>query len=278
MRTVVASVYAVIVLALLPTSSALAARECSRVVDGVDLQTATIPEMQAAMHNGDLSSVDLVRAYLARIAAFDRGGSIKLDSVRTLAPDALEQAAQADKLREEGDSRPLLGIPVMIKDNIATKDMPTTAGSVTLEGAQTNRDATIAKRLRDAGAIIMGKLNLGEFANWTSLGNPNGWSSLGGRVKNAYTSTPTTIGDPSGSSSGSGVAASMAFAAATIGTETSGSILGPTDASGDAGVKTTMGLVSRNGIVPLSPSFDVPGPITRNRSEEHTSELQSQFH
>src|SRR5881409_258594 len=117
MRTAVASLYAVIVLALLPTSSALAARECSRVVDGIDLQTATIPDMQAAMHEGSLTSVDLVKAYLARIAAFDRGGSIKLDSVRTLATDALEQAAQADRLRAEGDTRALLGIPVMIKDN-----------------------------------------------------------------------------------------------------------------------------------------------------------------
>src|SRR3954451_17110761 len=105
MRTVVASVYAVIVLALLPTTSALAAKECSRVVDGVDLQTATIPEMQAAMHDGSLTSVDLVKAYLARIAAFDRGGSIKLDSVRALATDALEQAAKADELRDAGDTR-----------------------------------------------------------------------------------------------------------------------------------------------------------------------------
>jgi len=126
------------------------------------------------------------------------------------------------------------------------------------------QDATIARKLRDAGAIILGKANLGEFANWVTLGNPNGWSSLGGRVKNAYTSTPTTIGDPSGSSSGSGVAASMAFAAATIGTETSGSILGPPTPAATPASRRQWASSSRNGILPLSPSFDVPGPITRN--------------
>src|SRR5205085_7663623 len=115
-------------------------------------------------------------------------------------------------------------------------------------------------KLRNAGAIMLGKANLSEFAGWVDLSAPPGWSSLAGQVLNAYDTNST----PSGSSAGSGVAASMAFAAATIGTETSGSILSPTDANGDAGVKTTMGLVSRYGILPLSPSFDVPGPITRN--------------
>ena len=267
MRTVLrflAACYAVFLLAALPAGAGAAGvTDCLRTVDGIDLQTATIPELQAAMNAGTLTSVDLVNAYLARIDFFDFN-HLAVNSIRTVAPDAAEQAAQADAARAAGDSRPLLGIPVLLKDNIATKDMPTTADSITLKGAQPSRDATLTRKLRDAGAIILGKAELGEFANWTSVGNPNGWSSLGGRVKNAYTSTPATIGDPSGSSSGSGVAASMAFAAATIGTETSGSILGPTDANGDAGIKTTMGLVSRNGILPLSPSFDVPGPITRN--------------
>src|SRR4051812_17768962 len=259
-----AAINTVLVLAALPAGAgATGVTDCLRTVDGIDLQTTTIPDLEHAMNAGTLTSVDLVNAYLKRIAFFD-AANLNLHSVLTLAPDAADQAAAADAARAAGDTRPLLGIPILLKDNIATKDMPTTAASVTLKGAQPTRDATITKKLRDAGAIIVGKANLGEFANWVTLGNPNGWSSLGGRVKNAYTSTPTTIGDPSGSSSGSGVAASMAFAAATIGTETSGSILGPTDASGDAGVKTTMGLVSRYGIVPLSPSFDVPGPITRN--------------
>ncbi len=264
MVRLLAGLLALLVLALLPAAPALAAKECGRFVKGIDLQTVTIPELQAAMDAGKLTSAELVDAYLARIAAFDTGGSLKLNSIRTLAPTAREQAEAADKARAAGDTRPLLGIPVLLKDNVSTVDMPTTAGSIALEGAMPTRDATITKKLRAAGAIILGKANLSEFANWVALGAANGWSSLGGRVKNAYTSTTSTIGDPSGSSSGSGVAASMAFAAATIGTETSGSILSPTDANGDAGVKTTMGLASRAGILPLSPSFDVAGPITRN--------------
>jgi amidase len=263
MRTaarLVAAAYVVLALAAIPSGTAVAAaKECARVVDGIDLQTATIPEMQAAMDAGTLTSADLVEAYLHRIAAYDAVGP-KLDAIRTLAPDAREQAAAADALRATGAPHgPLLGIPVLLKDNVSTVDMPTTAGAISLEGAQPNRDATITRKLRQAGAIILGKTNLSEFANWVSLNAPSGWSSLGGQVKNAYTG-----GDPSGSSSGSGVAASMAFAAATIGTETSGSILSPTDANGDSGVKPTMGLASRAGILPLSPSFDVPGPIVRN--------------
>ncbi|MDX6664769.1 MAG: amidase [Solirubrobacteraceae bacterium] len=257
----------VLALAALPAAPAAAAgsRDCARVVDGIDLQTATIPEMEAAMAAGTLTSLDLVDAYLHRIAAFDTGGP-KLDAIRTLAPTARAQAAALDAERAAGHVRgPLHGIPVLLKDNVSTFDMPTTAGSIALEGAQPVRDATITRRLRAAGAIILGKTNLSEFANWVSLGAANGWSSLGGQVHNAYTG-----GDPSGSSSGSGVAASMAFAAATIGTETSGSILSPTDANGDAGVKPTMGLASRAGILPLSPSFDVPGPITRNVTDAAT--------
>src|SRR3954452_18265924 len=265
MRTVLRALVAAnlaLALAALPASAA-PINDCTRYVDGLDLKAVTIPELEAAMNAGTLTAVDLVNAYERRIAAFDTA-HLKLNSIRTLAPDALAQAAAADAARAAGDTRPLLGIPVLLKDNVSTKDMPTTAGSAALEGAQPNRDATITARLRDAGAIILGKTNLSEFANWVSLGAANGWSSLGGRVKNAYTSTATAIGDPSGSSSGSGVAASMAFAAATIGTETSGSILSPTDANGDAGIKTTLGVASRAGILPLSPSFDVPGPITRN--------------
>jgi amidase len=138
--------------------------------------------------------------------------------------------------------------------------MATTAGSIALEGAVPNRDATITKRLRDAGAIILGKANLSEFAGWVDLDAAPGWSSLGGQVHNAYNLSSS----PSGSSAGSGVAASMALAAVTIGTETSGSILSPSDANSDVGVKTTLGLASRAGILPLSPGFDVPGPIVRN--------------
>src|SRR4051812_28146480 len=181
---VVASLYAVIALGALPTGAAFA-KECARVVDGVDLQTVTIPELQAAMDAGTLTSTDLVDAYLHRIAAYDTAGP-KLDAIRVLATYAREQAAAADALRASGAPHgPLLGIPVLLKDNVSTVDMPTTAGAISLEGAMPNRDATITRKLRAAGAIILGKTNLSEFANWVSLNAPSGWSSLGGQVKNA---------------------------------------------------------------------------------------------
>ena len=138
--------------------------------------------------------------------------------------------------------------------------MPTTAGSIALKGSVPNNDTFIVKKLEKAGAIILGKLNLSEFAGWVSLGMPPGYSSLAGQVHNAYQYGWT----PSGSSAGSGVAASMAFSAATIGTETSGSILSPSDANSIVGIKPTTGLASRTGILPLSPSFDTPGPMVRN--------------
>ena len=249
-------------LALLPTASSAAPgdpvsvdRDCLRYVRGIDLQTTTIPQMQAAMHAGRLSSVDLVRAYLARMQAYS-----KYNAIRALNPNALAQAAAADRQRAAGDyTGPLQGIPVLLKDNVGTDDMPTTAGSVALEGAVPLHDATITARLRAAGAIILGKTNMSEWANWMSSVMPNGYSSLGGQVVNAYDG-----GDPSGSSSGSAVAASLALAAATIGTETSGSILSPSLANSDVGLKTTRGMVSRAGIIPLAERFDVPGPIVRN--------------
>src|SRR4051794_12525154 len=140
-----------LLLAALPASGA-PIYDCTRSVDGVDLQTATIPDLEAAMNAGTLTAVDLVNAYERRIAAFDTA-HLKLNAIRALAPDALAQAAAADAARAAGDTRPLLGIPVLLKDNVSTKDMPTTAGSAALEGAQPNRDATITARLRAAGAI-----------------------------------------------------------------------------------------------------------------------------
>ena len=230
-------------------------RDCLRYVHGIDLQTVTIPQLQAAMLAGRLTSVELVTAYLARIKAYSQ-----YNAIRALNPNALGEAARADRQRAAGLSRgPLEGIPVLLKDNVGTDDMPTTAGSIALAGAVPVHDATITARLRASGAIILGKTNLSEFANWMATGMPNGYSSLGGQVVNAYDG-----GDPSGSSAGSGVAASLALAAATIGTETSGSILSPSLANSDVGLKTTRGFVSRAGIIPLAESFDVPGPIVRN--------------
>jgi amidase len=238
------------------TASAAAARECRRTVAGLDLQTVTIPQLQKALASGKTTSKELVQAYLARISAYDG----HVNSIRTLNRDALKIAGKLDAERKAGRVRgPLHGIPVLLKDNINTTDMPTTAGSIALKGSIPLAKATITTKLEKAGAIILGKTNLSEFANWVDLSMPNGYSSLGGQVRNAY-----TFGDPSGSSSGSGVAGSMAFATGTVGTETSGSILSPSEANSLVGIKPTTGLLSRFGIIPLAPSFDTPGPMTRN--------------
>jgi amidase len=245
--------------ALPVTASAARPRECHRTVGGLDVQRATVLDIQRAMAAGRLTSAALVRTYLARIKAFDHGPGA-LNAIRALNPHALAQAKALDAERRHGKVRgPLHGVPVLLKDNVGTKDLPTTAGSIALAGSVPKHDADIVARLRAAGAVILGKTNLSEFANWVDLSMPNGYSSLGGQVVNPYTG-----GDPSGSSSGSGVAATMAFAAVTIGSETSGSILSPSDVNSDVGVKPTLGLASGAGIIPLAPSFDVPGPITRN--------------
>jgi amidase len=234
-------------------------RDCLRLLRGIDLQQSTGADLQAALAARKLTSVDLVDAYLARIAAFDASGS-KLNAIREINPTARAQAAQLDAERRAGRVRgPLHGLPVLLKDNVGTIDQPTTAGSIALEGSIPLRDAFVTQRLRDAGAVILGKTNLSEFANWVSLNMPNGYSSLGGQVLGAY-----DLGDPLGSSSGSGVAGAMAFSAFTIGTETSGSIISPSVVGSLVGVKPTVGLVSRAGIIPLSPSFDTAGPMTRN--------------
>jgi len=232
--------------------------DCLTRVGGVDLQQATITDLEAAMAAGRLTSVELVDQYERRIAAYDAAGP-KLNSIRALNPHAREQAAALDAERAAGHVRgPLHGIPILLKDNVGTRGEPTTAGSIALANNIPKHDATLTTKLVAAGAVILGKTNLSEFANWVSYGMPNGYSSLGGQVHNAYTG-----GDPSGSSSGSGVAGSMALAAAAIGTETSGSILGPSDANSLVGVKPTVGLVSRFGVIPLAGHFDTPGPMAR---------------
>ena len=235
---------------------AAAARECRPSIGGLNLQTATIPQLQAALSAGKFTSKQLVKAYLARIRAYDG----RLNSIRALNPRALRIAAKLDAERDAGHVRGLLhGIPVLLKDNVNTTDMPTTAGSIALKGSVPKHDATITKKLRAAGAVVLGKTNLSEFAGWVDLNMPPGYSSLGGQVVNPY-----NLGDPSGSSAGSGVAGTMAFAAAAIGTETSGSILSPSNVNSLVGIKPTTGLVSRYGILPLSPSFDTAGPMARN--------------
>jgi amidase len=230
--------------------------DCRARVAGLDLETATIADLERAMAQHRLTSRRLVDAYLFRITAYDG----PLDSIRSLNPRARAEADHLDAERRSGHVRgPLHGIPVLLKDNIGTTELPTTAGSIALEGSVPYRDATLTARLRAAGAIVLGKTNLSEFANWVAYGMPNGYSSLGGQVHNAYTG-----GDPLGSSAGSGVGGSMAFAAGTFGSETSGSILAPSSINGLVGVKPTRGLVSRTGVIPLAEGFDTAGPMTRN--------------
>ena len=231
-----------------------------RVEGLVDLETATIPELNALLDSGRLSSVQLTQLYLERIAAYDEGGP-HLNSILSLDPDALDVARDLDRERRRSGPRgPLHGIPVLLKDNIDTGDLPTTAGSVIWAGSVPPDDATITARLREAGAIILGKTTLSEYANFLTSGMPNGYSSWGGQGLNPYDLDAGT----SGSSSGSAVAAAASMAAAVIGTETSGSILSPSRANSVTALKPTLGLVSRDGIVPIAESQDTAGPMVRN--------------
>lgn len=234
---------------------------------GLKLEDASMGDIVDALAGGRITPTALTEAYLARIEAYDRNGPM-LNAVRALNPDAL---AIAGKLDGTGPSvrRPLAGVPILLKDNIATGDkQPTTAGSLALEGARASGDATIVKLLREAGAVILGKANLTEFANILAIDMPSGYSSLGGQVKNPY--VPALIDDrgipvvdPGGSSSGSAVAVAAGLCAASIGTETSGSLLHPASRNGLVTVKPTVGLISRAGIVPITHSQDTAGPMTR---------------
>jgi amidase len=235
-----------------------------------EVTEVSIPQLQAALESGQVSSRELVELYLARIAAYDQNGP-RLNAIRHLNEQALQVADQRDRDRQNGvRGGPLFGIPILIKDNINTQDQPTTAGSVALEGSIPPDDAFIVKQLKDAGAIILGKANLNEFANFVASTMPDGYSSLGNFVFNPYDPRPDTdqpdgrpILSPGASSAGSGVAAAASFAAATIGTETSGSILWPSSQDSLAGIKPTVGLASRTGIIPIASSQDTAGPMAR---------------
>jgi amidase len=224
-----------------------------------DLSTAGVREVSAGLEAGDFTSVDLVAGYLARIQAISIDGP-HLNAVRSINPEVYAQAAAADQERADGRIRgPLHGVPVLVKDNIDVAGMPTTAGSIALANSYPADDAPIITQLKAAGAIILGKANLTEFANFIAEDMPSGYSSLAGQVINPYDASQT----PSGSSSGSGVAAAAGLATLAIGTETSGSILSPARANSIVGVKPTVGAVSRTGIVPISASQDTAGPMTR---------------
>jgi amidase len=232
----------------------------------VCIENATIVDLQKALAAGTVTATDLTRAYTARIEAYDRAGP-SLNAIRELNPDALKIAGDIDAAKP-AQRRPLEGIPILLKDNIATGDAEhTTAGSLALADAQAQRDAFLVKRLRDAGAVILGKTNLTEFANILAIDMPAGYSSLGGQVRNPYVPQVDEKGipavTPGGSSSGSAVAVAAAFAAAAIGTETSGSLLSPASQNGVVTVKPTVGLISRSGIIPIAHSQDTAGPLTR---------------
>ena len=220
----------------------------------LSLSEATIADLNAAFDAGSLTSERLVTLYLARIEAYDDDGP-RLNAFLTLNPRALETARALDRERRETGPRSLLhGIPVVLKDNVDTRDMPTTAGSLLLRGSIPPDDAFIVQRLREAGAIILGKANMSEFASGVAQ------SSIDGPMLNPHNPTRT----PSGSSGGTGVAIAAWFAQLGIGTDTGGSVRGPTTSNGIAGLKPTLGLLSRDGIVPLALSFDTAGPMARS--------------
>ena len=227
----------------------------------VQVEEASIDRLQSMMRAGTASSAEITRAYLARIAAMDRRGPA-LRSVIAINPDAIAEAKVLDRERKAGHVRgPLHGIPVLIKDNIETADpIPTTAGSLALRANLARRDAPLVANLRRAGAVILGKTNLSEWANIRSTHSMSGWSAVGGLVRNPYALDRTACG----SSSGSGAAVAASFAAAAVGTETDGSVVCPSSMTGVVGLKPSVGLVSRSRVVPISHSQDTPGAMARS--------------
>lgn len=224
------------------------------------LSEATITELQKKMHDKKLTSRAIVEQYLKRIHDIDKNGP-KLNSVIELNPDALKIADEMDKERRAGKVRgPMHGIPVLIKDNISTGDkMHTTAGALAIADNIYPEDAFIAKKLREAGAVILGKTNLSEWANFRSTRSTSGWSSRGGQTKMPY----VTVRNPSGSSAGTGSSISASLATIGIGSETNGSIVSPSSVNGLVGIKPTVGLWSRTGIIPISVTQDTAGPMAR---------------
>jgi amidase len=225
-----------------------------------ELSELSIDELQAGMKSGRFTARSLTEKYLVRIEAVDKSGP-ELRSVIEVNPDALAMADEADRQRKTGVPRgPLHGIPVLVKDNIDTADkMATTAGSLALLGAKPPEDSFVVKQLRKSGAVLLGKTNLSEWANIRSSHSTSGWSGRGGLTRNPY----ALDRNPCGSSSGSGTAVAANLCAAAVGTETDGSILSPSSVCGVVGIKPTIGLVSRTGIVPISHSQDTAGPMTR---------------
>ncbi|MET0308759.1 MAG: amidase [Sphingomonas sp.] len=244
-----------VALAMALAAATPAAAQMRTVVD-----ETSIDALQAEMASGKASSVSLTQAYLARITAMDRRGPT-LRSVIAVSPYAIKQAQESDARRKAGKLiGPLDGVPVLIKDNIETRDQPTTAGSLALAANDTKRDAPVVALLRAQGAVILGKTNLSEWANIRSNNSMSGWSAMGGLVRNPYALDRSSCG----SSSGSGAAVAASLAAVAVGTETDGSVVCPSAMNGLAGLKPTLGLVSRTHVVPISHSQDTPGPMGRS--------------
>src|SRR3989449_5624858 len=230
-------------------------------VKSFELDEVTIAELQNDMKSGKYTSHSITEKYLQRIEEIDKRGPA-INAVIEINPDALAIAKTLDRERKEkGSSRgPLHGIPVLIKDNIETADrMMTTAGSLALLGSMPAQDSFVAKKLREAGAVILGKTNLSEWANFRSNHSSSGWSGRGGQTRNPY----VLDRNPCGSSSGSGVAVAANLCAAAIGTETDGSVVCPSSANSLVGIKPTLGLISRSGIIPIAHSQDTAGPMCR---------------
>ena len=242
-------------LALLLAASGGAANPPNTKVSGIDVDATTIPQLQKLMNSHRINAVELTNFYLRRIRQLNP----TLNAVITVSPTAHADALAADAARRNGDHRPLLGIPIIVKDNVDTTGMPTTAGSWALAGS-TPSDAFIAAKLKAAGANIIGKANLSEWANFRSGPSSSGWSGIGGQTNMPY----VVDRNPCGSSSGSGVVAAIDLAVAAVGTETDGSIVCPSGANGVVGIKPTLGLWSRAGVVPISADQDTAGPIARN--------------
>ncbi|MFE5858302.1 amidase family protein [Streptomyces sp. NPDC056500] len=240
-----------------PSDGASSSPAGSALPRAVDLDTVTIPELQALMKRGSLTPSDLTRAYLQRIEAIDP----KLNAVLHISPTALSQAAASDARHRRGSVRgPLDGIPVLLKDNVNTFDMPTTAGSLALAGSPPDTDAELVGTLRAAGAVILGKANMSEWANFRAAKPTSGWSAVGGQTHNPY----VLDRNPCGSSSGSAAALAASLAQVAIGTETDGSIVCPAGMNGVVGHKPSLGLVSQSGVVPISAEQDTAGPMARN--------------
>lgn len=243
-----------------PSATVSPAAPAAASYEAAGVLARSLPELSDALAAGEITSAALTRSYIDRIAAIDRAGP-RLQSVLQVNPDALSQAAASDARRAAGQALgPLDGIPILLKDNIDSLDpMPTTAGSTALIDNVTGRDSPLVAGLRAEGAVILGKTNLSQWANFRSNGSLSGWSSLGGQVRNPH----MLDRNPCGSSSGTGAAIAASLAAAGVGTETNGSIICPSNVNGLVGFKPSVGLIPQAGIIPISSSQDTAGPMTK---------------